>query len=303
MTVKVIKEEAGRFMALDGGNITLYMINDGVVPYHNNCFAPDISRDELNNARRMNDEEFQLANNILLMVSGDKVVLIDSGNGAGAEPGAGNLIKNLAAAGFTPDKVTDVVLSHAHPDHINGLINVDGAMAFPEATIHLCRNEYAFWWGEQPDFSNSKNDPQTLTTLQQHIKSILGIVSPRLKLFEATAPLFDFLQPLPAYGHTPGHCMFAVETDHICFIHMADICHDSIVLFRKPEWGTVFDIDFMLAGEVRRSCLEKFADTGALVLGYHMPWPGLGGVSELENGFHWHPEKIFFTRPKEDNLQ
>ncbi|WP_143304791.1 MBL fold metallo-hydrolase [Chitinophaga vietnamensis] len=268
----------------------VFVINDGTVLYNNDCFAPGISRAALTDLRcghHANEEHFTLTHNILLLALQDRVVLIDAGNGHTALPGAGQLSNNLMAAGFQPDDVTDIVLTHAHPDHIDGLIDARQQLVFPKAAIHLAKEEYAFWHAENPDFSKSKNTLPALKSLQQHICGTLALVQHRLQLFDGQTPLFDFLLPIAAPGHTPGHYLFEITTASESFIHMGDICHEALVLFAQPEWGTVFDIDFTFAAQTRRKVLDDLAQSQQLVFGYHLPWPGFGHVVKENDRFAW----------------
>lgn len=279
------------FRAFRSGSMDIFAVTDGEVQYNNACFAPGIPRPELQAICNNQSAHFSLAHNILVFVTDNRIILIDAGNGHNTAPEAGNLAKNLGFIGIHPGDVTDVVLTHAHPDHINGLITISHQLMFPEAVVHISEAEYNFWLSDTPDFLKSKNSPGALITLQQNIRQVLAILKNRLQLFNGMDPLFNFLQPVMAAGHTPGHCMFSVTTGKEPFVHMADICHDATVLFNRPEWGTIFDIDFKLAAHTRQKVLADLAGSGQLAFGYHMPWPGFGRVIRKEGGFAWVPEE------------
>ncbi len=279
--------QAIKNMIFQLADMDIMVISDGEVPYDNNCFAPGISREALSQVRGNHAENILLTHNILVFIHNNRIILIDAGNGAGTAPLGGNLICNLQVAGISPDMVTDVVLTHAHPDHIGGLFSIDKQPTFTNATVHIAQAEYDFWLSGQPDFSRSKNSPEALTTVQEDIKQMLVLLKDRLQFFSGNTQLLGFLEPVIAAGHTPGHCIFNIHTRDSQFVHMADICHEELVLFNQPAWGTVFDIDFDLAVQTRIEALHHFADSGTLVFGYHMPWPGFGKVVKKGNKFTW----------------
>ncbi|ASZ14062.1 MBL fold metallo-hydrolase [Chitinophaga pendula] len=222
----------------------ILVVSDGDVPYDNNCFAPGISRKELHMVLQRGVAYISLAHNILVLAWDDCIVLIDAGNGYATLPEGGKLVTNLKAADIAPDKVTDIVLTHAHPDHLGGLVDLNNQLIFPLAKIYLSTAEYEFWQSDTPDFSRSRDSAIALFSIQQNIKQRLNVLKEQLWLFNENDLLLGCLQPVAAMGHTPGHFMFNVTVGKETFLHMADICHEETLLFSRPEWGTIFDIDF-----------------------------------------------------------
>lgn len=267
----------------------IVVISDGEVQYENSCFAPGISKkilEETIKNHRPITPHFKLPHNILVIRSKEHVIMIDTGNGYKENPHAGRLLDNLASAGIAPVDITDIVLTHAHPDHTNGLIDYKNDLVFPKAKIHISKKEFEFWQGEA-DFSRSKNTVESLLSLQKEIQFFFSIVHDQLQFFTGKDLLFECLQPIPAPGHTPGHCIFTITSGNEKFTHLADIFHDEIMLFTQPEWGTIFDVDFELAGFTRRKVLEDFASSGQQVFGYHLPWPGFGYIYKEKEAFKW----------------
>ncbi|NLR81195.1 MBL fold metallo-hydrolase [Chitinophaga eiseniae] len=274
------------FAVFRSGKMEIFSVTDGEVIYEDRCFAPGIPRALLGNSPR----HFILPHNILVLRFSNRVVMFDAGNGYYTAPEAGQLQYHLHAAGITPESITDIILTHAHPDHINGLVGTGERLMFPGARIHLSQAEYDFWMSDAPDFSKSKNTVANLLQTQQHIKGILRLLDNQLHLFNSTDALMEGIRPLAAPGHTPGHTLFAINTGEEPFIHMADTCHEDELLFRHPDWGTIFDIDFEQAAQTRRNTLQELADSGQLVFGYHLPAPGFGRVIPEGDGFAWKPQ-------------
>ncbi|HEY8955293.1 MBL fold metallo-hydrolase [Chitinophaga sp.] len=275
--------------AFRAGNMDIYVISDGEVPYNKSCFAPGISRNDLNVVSGSTAEYIKLTHNIMVFVRNNRTILIDAGNGSTDTAGGGHLISNLKTIGIAPEDVTDIVLTHAHPDHLGGLTDMNQQLTFPMASIYISKAEYDFWQSDTSDFSKSKNTPQALMKIRKNIQQVLMVIKDKLQFFDEPDLLFGFLQPMAAKGHTPGHFMFTINIGNEKFVHMADICHEDTVLFNRPEWGTIFDIDFDLAAKTRFNVINGFATSKELVFGYHMPWPGFGKVMRKGSGFMWEP--------------
>jgi glyoxylase-like metal-dependent hydrolase (beta-lactamase superfamily II) len=299
MYIEEEKSVPAGFMAFRLGELELRVVTDGAVPYDSNCFAPGISRSQVNalwHDHYMDTKTIALAHNILVIKSHNRIVLIDAGNGDKAGKDAGRLPENLLQAGIPVNAVTDIVLTHAHPDHINGLTDALNRPVFPHAQVHVSKTEFDFWMSVAPDFSNSKNSKMTLSAMQRQAMDFFTVCHDRLHFFSGEDKLFGFLQPLHAPGHTPGHYMFAITSGNETFIHSADIFHEEVILFAQPDWGTIFDTDFALAAATRKKVLEQFAHTRQRVFAYHLPWPGLGHVRKINDTYSWIPER-YMTPP------
>jgi glyoxylase-like metal-dependent hydrolase (beta-lactamase superfamily II) len=144
--------------------LQIMVVSDGDVDYPSTCFAP---------GQDLHTPFLVMHHNILTLKWKDRVILFDTGNGYAYRPGAGRLPDRLGEKGITPEMVTDVILTHAHPDHINGLVDAQGQVVFPNAQIHLSKVEFGFWTEPNPDFSKSKNTPEACMELYQGIRSVL----------------------------------------------------------------------------------------------------------------------------------
>lgn len=237
--------------------------------------------------------EVDLAMNVLLLDYDGKLILIDAGAGNVFGSGCGRLAENLSYAGISPEKITDIVLTHAHPDHIGGLTDSSGKPAYPNAEVWLSDTEYDFWINPAPDFSESTmTDTAHMQMLVEVAQKNIKAVGDRLRLFRDGEILLGCLQMVIAPGHTPGHSIIRIFSDNKELYHIADVVHSEILSFTHPEWIYNSDTDYRMAIETRKEVLGRMADTKKLFFAYHLPWPGLGYATRMGDAFEWHPQRI-----------
>lgn len=211
--------------------------------------------------------------NILLMRLGAEVILVDTGEAG--KPHGGYLRESLHQAHTTPDAVTRVILTHAHGDHVLGLLTDDGAPMFPNARYVMSAIEMDVWRARAVD------NPQ-----HQAIISLLDACG--VQLIPMDAPILDGLHAVPLAGHTRGQIGLRLDSRGETLLHLADVLH-SPMQFAHPEWSASFDADTRVSVPTRRDALALAADTQALTLFYHLTFPGLGRVRRAGDTFSWTP--------------
>lgn len=215
--------------------------------------------------------------------------LIDAGNGAGGfvpRPAAGRLVENLRAAGYAPEDIDVVALTHCHVDHIGGVLEGE-TPAFPKARYALGEIERAFWSDPArlaaPDGSNELNSARMF-------RKTFDVVADRVSPLKPGHEAAPGVTALAAYGHTPGHFAFHVESEGRRLLVWGDCAHHEVASLAHPEWSAFFDMD-KEQGKATRARVYDMAATERLpVLGYHTSFPSLGFVQKSGAGFRWAPE-------------
>lgn len=281
------------------GEIKLTVITDGHLPVNpvQAEFAQRIDSTKV--AKTLENHfsspvEVDLAMNVLLLECGDKRVLIDTGAGGIFGNDSGHLGENLAYAGLSPKDVTDVVLSHAHPDHIGGLTDKrSGELLYPNADVWISKEEYTFWLSDIPDFSKSTMTDKThMQMLVQVARRNINAAKNRLRMYNDGDTLLGCLQMLVVPGHTPGHSIIKIYSGNEELFHIADIVHSEIISFEHPDWIYNSDTDYKMAIKTRKEILGKMAETKSMFFAYHLPWPGFGYAIRKGKVFVWQPLRI-----------
>jgi glyoxylase-like metal-dependent hydrolase (beta-lactamase superfamily II) len=231
----------------------------------------------------------QTAVNAYLVQLGARRVLIDAGTADCFGPGLGQVVANLQAAGVTPAQVDDVLLTHAHPDHLCGVLDAAGGRAFPHATLWIDAGELAYW--RSPE--SVARTPGALRFVVDQTRRALAPYEDagRLRSFRPGDALPGGIRALASHGHTPGHASFLVDggsPTHQLLV-WGDVVHYHAVQFARPEASFEADVDRRQAIASRRDLLERATRQGWWVAGAHLPFPGLGHVRRDGATYAWVP--------------
>jgi glyoxylase-like metal-dependent hydrolase (beta-lactamase superfamily II) len=217
--------------------------------------------------------------------TGSKLVLIDTGSAGQITDTAGFVNANLAAAGVKPEDIDVIVISHFHPDHINGIKTKDGDKVFTKAEIMVPEPEWAFWMNEANLSRATGNVHKYFLNAGRIFKDIAGEVH----RFRPGAELLPGLVSVPAYGHTPGHTAFALHSQGRSMLVMSDTVREPALFARHPDWQPTFDMDGPLAVQARRRMLDRAAADRMLVSAYHFPFPACGHIARAGSGYELVP--------------
>jgi glyoxylase-like metal-dependent hydrolase (beta-lactamase superfamily II) len=223
--------------------------------------------------------------------TGSKLVLIDTGYGPGIAPSVGLLPAGMAAAGIDPQAVDIVVLSHLHPDHINGLKTADGKVAFPNAEIMAPSQDWAFWMS---DDNMNKAPDGMMKGYFGNTRKILSDIADKVTKYDWDKEVAPGITALSTPGHTPGHTSFAVASGSSKVLIQSDVTNIPELFLRNPDWHVVFDIDPVKAAETRHKFYDMAAAEKAMVVGFHFQFPSIGYVEKAGTGYRlvpvaWNP--------------
>jgi len=225
----------------------------------------------------------------LVVNTGSKLVLIDTGTGGqfvSFAPQSGIWQSNLAAAGIDPRRVDSILISHGHPDHINGIKTKDNALAFPNAEIFIAAPEWAYWL----DDANLAKAADTARPQFLNARRIFRDIGKRVTQFEGERELVPGITTVAAPGHTPGHYAFAIASGNQSLLVLSDVTNNPYLFARHPEWQAVIDVEGPRAVETRRQLLDRAAADRMLVQGYHFPFPAIGHIARAGGGYDFVPE-------------
>jgi glyoxylase-like metal-dependent hydrolase (beta-lactamase superfamily II) len=221
-----------------------------------------------------------------LVNTGDKLVLVDTGAAGLFGPTLGKLVENLKASGYQPEQVDAVVITHLHPDHVGGVM-ANGRAVFPNATLHVDQRDAGYWLSAE---QLAKAPEAAKGFFQGAMASTKPYADAgKLKTFDGNTTLVPGIRALAAYGHTPGHSVYAVESKGQKLLLWGDLMHVSAVQFAKPVVTIQFDVDSKSASVQRRNAYTDAAKGGYLVAAAHLPFPGIGRLRAEGAGYRFVP--------------
>jgi glyoxylase-like metal-dependent hydrolase (beta-lactamase superfamily II) len=241
-------------------------------------------------------QKVQTAVNAFLINAGGKLILVDTGAAKAFGPTLGFIGDNLKAAGYSPEQVDVVLLTHLHADHAAGLLNAEGKPLFPNAEVRVTRADSDFWLSEEM----AAKAPEGFRPFFKMARTAAAPyqAAGRWKTFSGDAELAPGIRAVDAHGHTPGHTAYLIESKGERLLIVGDAVHSHAVQFARPEVAIEFDSDQKQAVIARKKLFAFAAKEKLAVAGMHLPFPGIGHVRSEGNAYTWVPVEFSPIRTK-----
>jgi glyoxylase-like metal-dependent hydrolase (beta-lactamase superfamily II) len=283
-----VKTQAPGFYRVMLGDFEVTALFDGTIDLEPKKLLTNTTQAQVGKLldRSFEKDVVQTSVNGYLVNTGDKLVLIDTGAGALFGPTLGNLRANLQAAGYKPEQVDAVLITHMHGDHVGGLI-ADGKLAFPNATIHAGQEDADFWLSKA-------NLDKASAEMKGFFQGAMASMNPyveagKFKPLKGSTDLLPGIKAMPAHGHTPGHNVYVVESKGQKLVLWGDLMHVAAVQFVEPQVTISFDVDSKPAAVERKKAYADAAKGRYLVGSAHLPFPGLGHIRAEGKSYVWVP--------------
>ena len=269
------------------GTAEICVIADGTMTLPAAFALPDEAATEVAamlTANRLPADAITNAVNVAIVKTGTDVILIDTGAGTDFMPSLGRFADAFDLSGFKAEDITKVIFTHAHPDHFWGIIDpLDDGTRFPAAAHFMSAIEFETWIAADVETRVSGPFKATAQGTHRRLKSIAERIVTRRPGDEIAPGVVLIDTP----GHTPGHVSVLVGAGADRILIGGDVLTHSIVSFQKPAWRWGPDMEPERAVVSRKRTLDMLATERLPLLGYHMPWPGVGRVERKANAYRY----------------
>ena len=283
----MVKTQAPGYYRMMLGDFEITALNDGtaLVPMEKMLSGVTPAKIDAALTKAFLKPPFETSVNCFLVNTGTKLVLIDTG-AAAQMPGTGKLVANLRAAGYTPEQVDEVYITHMHGDHFSGLVTA-GKPTFPNATVRAAKADADFWLSA----ANADKAPEAAKGNFKGAQATFAVLTAAGKFspFDGPTELVPGVKAVPSPGHTPGHTFYLVESKGQKLVAWGDLMHVAALQFADPSVGLQFDSDSKLAIATRKAAFADAAKNGYFVAVAHLPFPGIGQIRVEGSGYRFYP--------------
>ncbi len=271
------------------GEVTIDTVSDGHLVLPRSFLYGDNPGEEIENIlarHNVTGATIHSPCNVTLLRDGQNTVLFDAGSGGAFMESAGELIDTLDALGVAPDDITQVIFTHAHPDHLWGVLDDFDDPVFANASHHIGRAEWDYWI-----------NPETVDTIGEARASFAVGAKRRLEAIEDVIDFFDAgeevlpgIMAVDSSGHTPGHMSFEVRSGSESVMIVGDAIGNGHVAFARPDVASGSDQDTAKGATTRMALLDRLATEQMPMVGFHLPNGGLGRVERHNNNYRFISE-------------
>ncbi|MEZ5817232.1 MAG: MBL fold metallo-hydrolase [Hyphomicrobiaceae bacterium] len=282
-----LKSQVPYFYRFNHGTMQVTMVSDGPLPLGDPGGAfLGATKEEIGKLLTDNflsPTSVVLEQNSPVVNTGKNLVLFETGMGAQKMfgPTTGRLIQSLKEAGIKPAQIDSVVCSHAHIDHIGGLVDAKNRKLFPNATVYISQADYDFWTDDK--------DPKKNKDFVAHARKNLLPYRDRIKFIKDGQEFLPGITAMSAPGHTVGHMVFMLSSEGKQLALIGDLTHHQVLLVERPRLEFAYDTDPKQSAATRVRYLDMLSTNKIPMLAYHFPWPGYGYMSKHGDGFRYHP--------------
>ncbi|MCR4268609.1 MBL fold metallo-hydrolase [Nitratireductor sp. ZSWI3] len=287
LSTGLLPRKAVALARLPAGDAELTVVSDGHMDLPLGFVFPgmaDAEREAMLASNGMATDGYRPDCNVTFLRSGDRLAVFDVGAGPNFLPTTGKLLSNLEEAGIDPAEVTDVIFTHAHPDHLWGLLDDFDEMVFPNADYRMAEAEWDFWRADGT-LSAMPEDRQSFVVGAQ---TRLAAIEDRIALFKPGAEVLPGVEAIDTAGHTPGHVSFMVHGAETPLLVTGDALTNPIS-FARPDLYTGSDQDQAMGAATRVRLLDRLASEKARLIGFHLPHPGTGMAEREGNAYRFAP--------------
>lgn len=270
------------------GAVDVITLSDGTLPIPADKLLINVKPGEVaaRLAQTYQTTDVDTAINTFLMQLGDRLVMVDAGTGELYGPNLNKLGASMRAAGYRPEDVTDILVTHIHTDHTGGLM--DGKrMVFPNATLHIARQEADYWLSAQQRARAPEAARKYFDEAKAKVQPYMD--AGKVKTFDGATQLFPGLRALPAPGHTPGHTFYVLDSAGAKMVFVGDLLHVADVQLPRPDVTIAFDVDPTMAAATRKRALADAVAGRYWMAAGHVAFPGIGHVQTDSKGYRWIP--------------
>jgi glyoxylase-like metal-dependent hydrolase (beta-lactamase superfamily II) len=283
----MVKTPAPGFFRVMVGDFEVTPISDGTVDLP----VDQLLRQKPEQTKSAFEKNFlklpaETSDNAFLINTGSKLVLVDTGAGALFGPTLGKFVQNLKNAGYQPEQIDEIYITHMHGDHVGGLVR-DGQRVFPNAVVRAGKADADFWL-------NKANMDKAPADKKGFFQGAMASVNPyiqagKFKAIESNGELVPGVTAVAEHGHTPGHTTYVVESKGQKLVLIGDLIHVAAVQMENPQVTIGFDSDEKAAAAARKKVFDEAAKNGALIGAAHLQFPGLGHLQTQGKGYRWVP--------------